>query len=324
MPSLPRLKLAAPSCCGPLSSSLARRALRSRPTPLALASSSSYPQCRPFSVSTGLLSSETNGTTAAANAAVPPPPPTRWIADLRARVGHCVMFGCSTQQVSRAAAVLRALATEWRTLLAGSEGFLTGGRRGLDGQRIAWGEMDSFGHVNNVNYYRYAESARVNWITNFSVHVDPVHRQEWAELMSPKATGLIMRSLKADFKFVRLCPMVYPDKISVYHKLRVKPEGTPAPSAFMLDCIVLSHQHKRVAAKLEEDIVVYDYKKAGKTSMPPFMVDLFHDTYRLQQDEMIKARTRIWDLIEAVRTLEKETWDREDAVEDVGSTKGSA
>lgn len=35
------------------------------------------------------------------------------------------------------------------------------------------------------------------------MHVDPAHRQEWAELMSPKAIGLIMRSLKADFKFVR-------------------------------------------------------------------------------------------------------------------------
>lgn len=56
--------------------------------------------------------------------------------------------------------------------------------------------------MNNVNYYRYAESARVNWITNFAVHVDPKHRQEWAELMSPKSTGLIMRSLKCDFKFV--------------------------------------------------------------------------------------------------------------------------
>ena len=29
-----------------------------------------------------------------------------------------------------------------------------------------------------MNYYRYAESARVNWITNFSVHVDPKHRQQ--------------------------------------------------------------------------------------------------------------------------------------------------
>lgn len=42
----------------------------------------------------------------------------------------------------------------------------------------------------------------MNWITNFAVHVDPKHREQWRELMSPKSTGLIMRSLKADFKFV--------------------------------------------------------------------------------------------------------------------------
>jgi hypothetical protein len=56
--------------------------------------------------------------------------------------------------------------------------------------------------VNNVNYYRYAESARVNWMTNFAVHVDPANGDRWRELMSPRSTGLIMRSLKADFKFV--------------------------------------------------------------------------------------------------------------------------
>lgn len=92
----------------------------------------------------------------------------------------------------------------------------------------------------------------------------------------------------------------------------------------MLDCIVLSHQHKRVAARLEEDIVVYDYRAAQKASMPGFMVELFDKTYRLQEDEIVRARTRIWDLIGAVEQLEKETWDRKDAVEDLGSAKGSA
>ncbi|KAK3326221.1 thioesterase-like superfamily-domain-containing protein [Apodospora peruviana] len=284
------------------------------------------PKCRHFSVSTVRRSLDIQ-------LPPPPPPPARWITELRSRVGKCIIFGCSDRQVSQAADVLRAIAIEWKELLAGSEGFLTGGRRGLDGQKVAWGEMDSFGHVNNVNYYRYAESARVNWITNFAVHVDAAHREEWAELMQPKAIGLIMRSLKADFKFVIFFlsishpfPLVYPDKISVYHKLRVKPEGEPAPSAFMLDCIVLSHQHRRVAAKLEEDIVVYDYRVAKKASMPQFMVDVFDETYRLQQEETVRARTQIWSLVRAVEQLEKETWNREGAVEDLGSSakaKGS-
>ena len=29
-------------------------------------------------------------------------------------------------------------------------------------QRVAWGDMDAFGHVNNVIYYRYIESARLS------------------------------------------------------------------------------------------------------------------------------------------------------------------
>lgn len=28
-------------------------------------------------------------------------------------------------------------------------------------QKVAWGDMDAFGHVNNVQYYRYIESARI-------------------------------------------------------------------------------------------------------------------------------------------------------------------
>ncbi len=28
-------------------------------------------------------------------------------------------------------------------------------------QQVAWGDMDAFGHVNNVHYYRYMESARI-------------------------------------------------------------------------------------------------------------------------------------------------------------------
>ena len=118
--------------------------------------------------------------------------------------------------------------------------------------------------------------------------------------------------------------MVYPDKISVFHKLRTRPGRDPAPSVFMLDCIVLSHQHRRIAARLEEDIVIYDYKTAGKTAMPDFMQDMFSKTYDLQERELFRARTRIWELIGDVEALERETWNREDAAEDSGSASSRA
>lgn len=39
---------------------------------------------------------------------------------------------------------MRTVATDWRELLAGSEGFLTGrGRAGYEGREVVWGEMVS-------------------------------------------------------------------------------------------------------------------------------------------------------------------------------------
>lgn len=60
------------------------------------------------------------------------------------------MFGLSTpEQVAAAGGVLREVAVDWRELVAGSEGFLTGrDRRGLFRQEVVWGEMDSMVSLN--------------------------------------------------------------------------------------------------------------------------------------------------------------------------------
>ncbi|KIH91999.1 hypothetical protein SPBR_02950 [Sporothrix brasiliensis 5110] len=244
-----------------------------------------------------------------------PLPPARWLADLRHRVGKCIMFGCSTAQVSEAAMVARALATEWRRLIAGSEGYLTGERRGLEGQKVVWGEMDSFAHVNNVVYARYAESSRVNWVNHIALHVDAAHSDQWQGLMQAQTVGLIMKSLTTEFKF----PMTFPDAISVYHRLRVSPEANSKSTSLLLDCLVLSHSHKRIAARVYEDVSFYDYRTASKTQMPEFMREVLTDLWQQQLHEATLARIRIWELVAAVERLEKQTWDREEAVEDIGS-----
>lgn len=112
--------------------------------------------------------------------------------------------------------------------------------------------------------------------------------------------------------------MTYPDRVSVYHKLRYPPSAQPSPTSLILDAIILSHRHRRPSARIEEDIVIYDYKAASKTEMMPFMKDVLEDTYRQQEEEKVRARIRIWELIGAVEKLEKETWNRSDAVEDLG------
>jgi hypothetical protein len=52
------------------------------------------------------------------------------------------MFGLDTSQTKEACLILRELTEDWRELVAGSEGFLTGKKRvGLFRQEVVWGEM---------------------------------------------------------------------------------------------------------------------------------------------------------------------------------------
>lgn len=51
-------------------------------------------------------------------------------------------------------------------------------------------------------YNRYAESGRVNWVTSFAAHAPPEQRQQWVDIMSPRGIGLILKSIKTDYKLV--------------------------------------------------------------------------------------------------------------------------
>ena len=55
------------------------------------------------------------------------------------------MFGISSAQTQEAGSILQEIAKDWRELVAGSEGFLTGQEyRGLYRQEVVWGEMVAF------------------------------------------------------------------------------------------------------------------------------------------------------------------------------------
>ncbi|WCL81320.1 thioesterase family protein [Saprospira sp. CCB-QB6] len=67
-------------------------------------------------------------------------------------------------------------------------------------QAVVWGDMDAFGHVNNVQYLRYFETARVKY---------------FEELMTgEKGKGPVqpvVANLSADYK----APVTYPDTLEV-------------------------------------------------------------------------------------------------------------
>ena len=59
--------------------------------------------------------------------------------------------------------------------------------------------------MNNIQYVRYAESGRCNWMRNFGTHFDPMNKKKWTDLLSSRGVGLILRSIKVDYKFVSRC-----------------------------------------------------------------------------------------------------------------------
>ncbi|KAL4913383.1 Thioesterase/thiol ester dehydrase-isomerase [Aspergillus aurantiobrunneus] len=279
---------------------------------------SSNPLVRPFSVSSQPNSAQTQ----APNSKTTPKPhdiDPRWLTMTKRRVGRCMMFGLKPHQIEEAGEILQRIASDWRELIAGSEGYLTDAtRRGLFRQNVAWGEMDSMGHVNNVTYVRYAETARVYFTRNFAIHIDPAHKTEWMNLVSNRGLGIILRSIKIDYKF----PMQYPDRVTVYHKLVHDPSASQTSQfAFHLQAMILSEARQRPAARVHEDLVTYDYKLGKKAAIPPFLMDHFRATWELQEQAKGQWQQCILDIEARVRKLEIDSWDREDAVEDTGSAK---
>lgn len=68
--------------------------------------------------------------------------------------------------------------------------------------KVAWGEMDAFGHVNNVNYVRYFESARADYFTSMNI---------WNSPQKPMKGGPVLTHLEMDYRM----QVVFPANIDV-------------------------------------------------------------------------------------------------------------
>ncbi|EEA20141.1 hypothetical protein TMatcc_000117 [Talaromyces marneffei ATCC 18224] len=241
----------------------------------------------------------------------------RWLTNIKRRIGKCLMFGLKPAQVDQAGRILQRLARDWRELIAGSDGFLTHAtRRALFRRDVVWGDMDSMGHINNVAYVRYAETARVNLMHNYATNIDPAHQTEWINTVGNKGIGLILQSIKIDYKF----PMTWPDKITVYHRLTKDPSDTLNKSYFQQEALILSECKQRPAARVIEQNYLYDYTQLRKTSTAPeFILRQFQETWALQEESKKQWQQQVAGIENEVRRLELESWDNPDAVEDMGS-----
>ncbi|MFC3195100.1 acyl-CoA thioesterase [Marinicella sediminis] len=110
---------------------------------------------------------------------------------------------------------------------------------------VQWGEMDAFGHVNNTQYFKYFESARIAYFNAVGVMKD----------MQDKQLGPILAETSCRFKR----PLVFPDDVLVgagiteYHDY-----------GFMMRYGIFSLGQNAVTSVGSGRIVMVDYNTGGK------------------------------------------------------------
>ena len=114
---------------------------------------------------------------------------------------------------------------------------------------IEWGDMDALQHVNNIEYFKYFQVARIAYFEK--INSDSV----FGETPIP----LILASTQCKFIY----PLTFPDSVSV--GVRV---DTMADQYFTMKYAVVSHQHQRLAAIGDAKVVMFDYVNNKKTSVP--------------------------------------------------------
>lgn len=112
-------------------------------------------------------------------------------------------------------------------------------------QIVAWGDMDAFGHVNNVVYYRYMESARIAYFDQLNIFAQNIYT--------------VVASNQCQY----LKPVVYPDRLQIATRVE-----EIRNSAIRMHYMLWSEQQKTIVAKGDAVIVFVDQIEMKKTLIP--------------------------------------------------------
>lgn len=108
-------------------------------------------------------------------------------------------------------------------------------------QTIAWGEMDAFNHLNNVVFYRYAESARISYLHHLQLFAD----------------DQIILLARSSCDYLR--PVLFPDTVLI--GVRCQKLGN---TSLTMQYAYFSQQQQKMVAMAESVIVRMDGKTQQK------------------------------------------------------------
>lgn len=116
---------------------------------------------------------------------------------------------------------------------------------------LAWGEMDAFGHANNVAYFRWLETARMHYLRAIGI----THPDE------QDGMGLLLAETRCRF----LRPLTFPDHLIVRCGV-----SAVKNTSFVIHYGITS-EREGLAAQAESVQVMFNYRTNGKIPIPPGM-----------------------------------------------------
>lgn len=114
---------------------------------------------------------------------------------------------------------------------------------------VQWGDQDAFGHVNNVVYFRWFESARIDLLSHFSSSVT----------MQNGGIGPILASISCDYRQ----QLHFPDTVRIGS--RVNRIGR---SSMEIEHAIASESQGKIIAEGRSVLVVFDYQANRPTRIP--------------------------------------------------------
>lgn len=113
---------------------------------------------------------------------------------------------------------------------------------------VQWGEQDGFGHINNMHFIRWFESARIAYLGKCGIE------------LTNEGNGPILAAVSCNYRR----QVTFPDTVTV--GARVVRIGR---SSMTIEHQLWSERLQAVAAEGDSTVVLFDYQNQKSTPIPP-------------------------------------------------------
>ena len=117
---------------------------------------------------------------------------------------------------------------------------------------VLWGDIDSFGHVNNIIYLKWCETSRVELLCKMW----NIKNLKMEDILLDQGVGPILANLNSNYRI----PVVYPD--TIYVKTRISHIGN---TSFGIEHQITSKNNgSKIVAETDSVVVMINYKTGEK------------------------------------------------------------